>query len=253
MDPVFLLTSFVIGLLIGLTSMGGAALMTPFLILIAGVRPTIAIGTDLMYSAITKWFGAGVHWRQGTVDLRMVGRLAAGSVPGGLLGVAAIGRLAAHGLDADRFLRHTTGVLLVIVAAWIMVRCFRERLSGEIRLHPSWLAGWGAVVWGAVVGFCVGFTSVGSGSLIAPFLLLAYPRSPARVVGTDVFHAAILVTVAAAAHSVAGHIDWQLASRLLIGSIPGVLLGSYLAPRLPERKLRMGLAVVLFASGAKLI
>jgi uncharacterized membrane protein YfcA len=109
------------------------------------------------------------------------------------------------------------------------------------------------VIWGAIVGFAVGLTSVGSGSLIAPFLLMLYPNAPARVVGTDVFHAALLVTATAALHIQAGNVEWRLIPLLLAGAIPGVLLGSYLAPRLPARTLRVGLSVVLFTTGIKLV
>ena len=253
MEYLLLLMSFVVGVLIGLTSMGGAALMTPVLILFAGVRPAIAVGTDLAYCAITKLAGAWMHWRQDTVDLRMARRLAYGSLPGGLLGVVAVTQLHSYGFDTDLFLRRAIGFVLLIVALLIILQSSRGGLIKPVGLEAARLAGWSAVVWGAVVGFSVGLTSVGSGSLIAPFLMMVYPRSPARVVGTDVFHAAILVTATAMVHSTFGNIDWHLASLLLLGSIPGVLLGSYLAPRIPERRLRMGLALLLLASGAKLI
>ncbi len=253
MSPLLVPASFVVGILIGLTSMGGAALMTPFLILVGGVRPAIAVGTDLAYAAITKWFGAGVHWRQGTVDLRMAGKLAAGSIPAGLFGVAAVVQLSALGYDVDLYLRRAIGVVLVVVAIGTLIRCFWDRLLPQKFMDPARLTGLCTVAWGALVGSAVGFTSVGSGSLIAPFLMMVYPRTPARVVGTDVFHAAILVTATAAAHSAFGNVDWRLASHLLLGSIPGVLLGSHLAPRLPERKLRFGLALMLLGSGVRMI
>jgi len=249
----FWLLSFVVGVLVGLTSMGGAALVTPFLILFIGLRPVIAIGTDLVYSAFTKVAGAWMHWRQGTVDMRIVLRLATGSVPGGLAGVFLVHWLRTGGIDPDPYLRRAIGVVLLLVASLLLFRSFRiDSGLNHIKLfkrHDSRFA----ILWGAVVGFAVGLTSVGSGSLIAPFLLLSYPMAPARVVGTDVFHAAILVSATALLYANVGHVEWKLLPVLLTGSIPGVLLGSYIAPRLPARSLRLGLSVVLLVTGAKLV
>lgn len=248
-----LVMSFVVGLLVGLTSMGGAALMTPFLILVLGVRPVLAVGTDLVYGSLTKIAGAWMHWKQGTVDLKISLRLALGSVPGGILGVWAVTRLQHAGLDMDQWLRHALGGALLIVALLVLAKAMRIEIGAR---YTSWILKYPrecTVLWGAFVGFSVGMTSVGSGSLIAPFLLLIMPGSTARVIGTDVFHAALLVSATAFAHQQAGHVDWNLVPTLLAGSIPGVLIGSYLAPRLPDRALRLGLAVLLFATGWKLV
>ncbi len=247
------LTGFVVGLLIGLTSMGGAALMTPFLILVLGVRPVIAVGTDLAYCAVTKLVGAWVHWRQGTVDVQVVRRLACGSLPGALLGVLMVGGLHRGGLDPDKYVRLVLGVVLVVASALFILRSVG---SGQALLTGPFLRRWvgtATVAWGSVVGFIVAVTSVGSGSLVVPFLLILYPMLPAQVVGTDVFHAALLVSVTAAGHASIGSVDWHLAVALLSGSLPGVILGSYLAPRLPAGPLRVGLACVLLASGLKLV
>ena len=228
-------------------------MVTPFLILFVGLRPVLAIGTDLVYSAFTKLAGAWMHWRQGTVDMGMVVRLATGSVPGGIAGVLLVQWLRSGGMDPDPYLRRAIGVVLLLVASLLLYRTFwrdsaLNRLSLAARPHGRL-----AIVWGAFVGFAVGLTSVGSGSLIAPFLLLSYPTAPARVVGTDVFHAAVLVSATAFLHANVGHVDWNLMPVLLMGSIPGVLLGSYIAPRLPVRSLRLGLSVVLLVMGAKLV
>jgi len=252
-NVIYWLLSFAVGVLVGLTSMGGAAVVTPFLILFVGLRPVLAIGTDLVYSAFTKLAGAWMHWRQGTVDMHMVLRLALGSVPGGVAGVLLIHWLRTSGMDPDPYLRRAIGVVLLLVASVLLYRALwrnsaLNRLNLSSRHH-----GRIAVVWGAVVGFAVGLTSVGSGSLIAPFLLLAYPTAPARVVGTDVFHAAVLVSATAFLHANVGHVEWKMIPLLLTGSIPGVLLGSYIAPRLPVRSLRLGLSAVLFVTGAKLV
>lgn len=243
--------SFLVGLLVGLTSMGGAALMTPFLILILGVRPVIAVGTDLAYGAITKFAGAWMHWHQSTVDLRVALYLACGSLPGGTLGFLAIRQLRSEGVDADQYLRRAIGFVLMTVAVLLFTRNFVKipEIPGSFRRYENATI----VVWGLLVGFAVGMTSVGSGSLIAPFLLALYPSAPARVVGTDVFHAALLVCATALLHVQAGNVEWHLMPMLLAGSIPGVLLGSYLAPRLPAKTLRVGLSLVLLTTGAKLV
>jgi Predicted permeases len=248
-----LLMSFLVGVMVGLTSMGGAALMTPFLILVLGVRPVLAVGTDLVYGSLTKIAGAWMHWKQGTVDLKVCFRMAVASVPCGILGVLSMSELHKLGLDIDEYVRTALGVTLLFVALIIFARAFGFTLNprwGNFVLKHEKLS---TVLWGGIIGFAVGFTSVGSGSLIAPFLMILFPKNPARVVGTDVFHAAILVTATAAFHSNAGNVDWQLVPILLAGSIPGVLLGSYLAPRLPAKTLRVGLSVLLFATGWKLV
>lgn len=248
-----LLMSFLVGMLVGLTSMGGAALMTPFLILVLGVRPVLAVGTDLAYGALTKIAGAWMHWKQGTVDLAVCFRMALGSIPGGIAGVLVIARLHSAGVDIDRWLRHALGFTLLLVALLVVAKAMGYEIPQR---HTAWILRHretSTVVWGAFIGFAVGLTSVGSGSLIAPFLLIIMPGSTARIIGTDVFHAAMLVTATALVHQQAGNVDWNLVPTLLCGSIPGVLIGSYLAPRLPERALRLGLAALLFATGWKLV
>ena len=242
--------SFAVGLMIGLTGMGGAALMTPLLIML-GVRPIIAVGTDLCYGAITKFLGAWMHWKQNNVDLRAALYLACGSVPGGVLGFLIVRQMHLSGVDTDQYLRRAIGVVLIIVAVLLIFRTFRKvpALPESFRRYQDLMT----IGWGALAGVAVGITSVGSGSLIVPFLLVLSPANPARAVGTDVFHAAGLVTVTAMLHIQAGHVDWQLMPLLLAGSVPGVLLGSYLAPRLPSKTMRVGLSLVLLTTGMKLV
>jgi len=245
--------SFLVGALIGVTSMGGAALMTPFLVIALGVRPVIAVGTDLIFSAATKIFGAWMHWREGTVDVKTAGWLAAGSLPGGAIGVFLIRYLHQLNLDVDRWVREGIGIGLIVVAAALLVRTLHGksiRAPKRLMLRHSRAA---TAIWGFAVGLVVGFTSLGSGSLIIPFLMVLYPQKSARAVGTDVFHAAILVAATGSLHAGAGHVDWSLLPLLLGGSIPGVMIGSYLAPRLPERPLRVGIGLLLLVSGAKLV
>jgi uncharacterized membrane protein YfcA len=250
-DPIFPATGFVVGVLVGLTGMGGAALMTPFLILVLGTTPVVAVGTDLAYGAVTKIVGAFMHWRHGTVDLRLVGRLALGSVPGGLLAVGAV-HLLPESVDSDTAVRRALGVLLVLVACILLTRTLGLRPPPLPERLRAWLQGPGTIVAGLVIGALVGFTSVGSGSLLIAFLVAAYRLRPAQIVGTDVFHAAILVTATGVAHAQAGVVDWDIVAGLLVGSIPGVALGSWLAPRTPARALRAGLAVLLLATGVAL-
>lgn len=163
-----------------------------------------------------------------------------------------VGLLQRLGLNADDFLCAAIGIVLVLVALQLILQSFREQ-KAKISLQRSQTQKVETVLWGAAVGFLVGFTSVGSGSLIAPFLMAVYRLSPTKVVGTDIFHAAMLVTAAAGIHAGIGTVEWDVVLLLLIGSVPGVLLGSYLVPRMPPRALRMGLAIVLLASGIKLV
>jgi hypothetical protein len=252
MDLTLPITGFFVGLLIGLTGMGGGALMTPFLIIVLGTRPLVAVGTDLVYGAVTKIAGAYLHWRQGTVDVKLALRLAKASVPGGLAAVLAL-RLFPDAAEADLAVRRVLGVALICVAVLLVARL---RGSLPLPMPERWrvrLQGSGTYAVGGTVGALVGFTSVGSGSLLVPFLVSVFPLSAAQVVGTDVFHAAILITATAAGHAQGGAVDWPLAGSLLIGSVPGVTLGSWMAPHLPSRALRAGLAGLLFLTGLNLL
>lgn len=249
-----LLMSFGVGALIGLTSMGGAALMAPFLILVVGVRPTTAVGTDLVYGAVTKIVGAWAHWSQGSVDVAIVKRLAMGSIPGGIAGSLAVILMPRYIHDSERIVERSIGILLLLVAGILLGRLvFRfppSALRPETRVL---LERRGTIVWGAFVGLCVGATSVGSGSLLTPFLLFIFSAKAARAVGTDVFHAALLVSVTGLAHAFGGTIEWNLLPWLLAGAIPGVLIGSRVAPRIPDAPLRATLAALLLVIGFRML
>jgi uncharacterized membrane protein YfcA len=253
LDGGLVVTGFLVGMLVGLTGMGGGAIMTPFLISVVGVGPVVAVGTDLVYSAATKIVGAWLHARQQTVDFGLAKRLATGSLPAGLLAVAVIRLLPDAGVDADLAVRRALGGVLVLVALLMLCRLF---VAGERVLPERWrrrLEGRGTIVAGAIVGALVGFTSVGSGALLVPFLMCVYPLSPGMVVGTDVFHAAALVSVTGLAHAHGGTVDWLLAATLLLGSVPGVAVGTWIAPRAPVRVLRAGLASLLLVTGWSLM
>ena len=257
MDPLIVLFGLGVGVLVGLTGMGGGSLMTPILILVFGFKPVTAIGTDLAYAAVTKTVGGLKHFRQRTVDLRLSGWMALGSVPAAVAGVWVLDLLErAYGAAFDEVLLAVlagallfTGVAVLARALFLpkLVAAEREQIALEPRHKVA------AAVVGVFVGFVLGITSAGSGALIAVALILVFRLVPRRVVGTDVFHAAILLWAAAAAHVVAGNVDWALAGTILLGSVPGVWLGSHWSVRMPVATLRTALAVVLIASGLGLL
>jgi uncharacterized membrane protein YfcA len=252
MDPLVIAFGLGVGILIGLTGIGGGSLMTPLLVLFAGVPPVVAIGTDLAYGAVTKSLGGWRHWRKGTVDLGVSMWLAVGSVPGALLGVWLLDRLhATYGKSFEPTLLVSIAVALTIVAVTILGRALfmpklvaRERHSVEQTRQTKVTA----AVIGAVLGLILGVTSVGSGALIGLALILVFQLTPHRVVGTDVFHAAILLWVAGLAHWVSGNVDFVLMGTILIGSLPGVLIGTQLIGHVSANALRPALGCVLLAS-----
>jgi uncharacterized membrane protein YfcA len=239
-----------------MTGIGGGSLMTPLLILVFGINPVTAVGTDLAYAAVTKSVGGYKHWLQRTVDFRLSAWMALGSVPAAIGGVYVLDLLEdAHGREfEDVLLTLLAGALLlcgVATLARALMKRFRERERAEIAMERRHKVG--AVLLGLFVGFVLGITSAGSGALIAVGLILVFRLVPTRVVGTDVFHAAILLWAAAAAHIVSGNVDFGLAATLLIGSVPGVWLGSHWSVRVPQDVLRGTLAVVLIGAGMALL
>ena len=245
-----------VGILVGMTGIGGGSLMTPMLILVFGVTPVTAIGTDLAYAAVTKTVGGWKHLRQKTVDITLSSWMAIGSVPAAIGGVYVLTLLEDWlGRDfEDAVIAILAGALLLTGAA-TLVRAFlkrmheRERDTIEMeRRHKV-----AAVVLGVTVGFVLGVTSAGSGALIAVGLILLFRLSPQRVVGTDVFHAAILLWAAGLAHVTAGNVDFALAGTILLGSVPGVWLGSHWSVRVEPAVLRTTLAVVLIGAGLALL
>src|SRR3954462_5812298 len=257
MDPLIIIFGFGVGILVGTTGIGGGSLMTPILILVFGFKPTTAIGTDLAYGAVTKTVGGWRHWRQKTVDFGLSTWMAFVSVPAAIAGVAVLKVL------EDQFGKKSfDNTLLIAVAAALLLTglVILGRLllpSGEFNERNSALLDTrhkvAAVALGASVGFVLGITSAGSGSLIAVGLIMLLKLPPRRVVGTDIFDAAILLWAAALAHIVAGNVDFVLAANILIGSIPGVWVGSGLTMRLPVGVMRATLAVVLIGAGLALI
>jgi uncharacterized protein len=245
MDPLVVLFGLGVGVLIGLTGIGGGSLMTPLLILVVGVQPVVAIGTDLAYGAITKTVGGFKHLRSGTVDLGVSKWMAFGSVPGSIAGVFLLERL---DLDVTVVLALVAGALLVVALAVLLRAVFvttpRERAQVPLNARSKATA----VAIGGVLGVVLGLTSVGSGALIGPALILLFRLTPRRVVGTDVFHAAIMLWAAGLAHWVGGNVDLALMGTILLGSIPGVWVGSSLVGRVPAGVLRPVLGCVLLGS-----
>jgi uncharacterized protein len=256
MDFALIAFGLGVGILVGMTGIGGGSLMTPMLILVFGVTPVTAIGTDLAYAAVTKTVGGYKHWSQRTVDMRLSAWMALGSVPAAVGGVYVLTLLEDwSGRDFEDLLLTILAIALLITGAATLVRAFlkrmheRERETIELeRRHKV-----AAVVLGVCVGFVLGVTSAGSGALIAVGLILLFRLIPTRVVGTDVFHAAILLWAAGIAHIVAGNVDFALAGTILLGSVPGVWLGSHWSVRVEPAVLRTTLAVVLIGAGLALL
>jgi len=245
-----------VGILVGMTGIGGGSLMTPLLILVFGVKPITAVGTDLAYAAVTKTVGGYKHWRQNTVDLRLSTWMALGSVPAAVGGVFVLDLLErATGRDFDDLLLTILAAALLITGVATLVRAFLKRLHDRERalIPMDTRHKVAAVTLAVLVGFVLGVTSAGSGALIAVGLILLFRLVPTRVVGTDVFHAAILLWAAALAHVVAGNVDFALAGNILIGSVPGVWMGSHWSIRVPANVLRTTLAVVLIGAGTALL
>jgi uncharacterized membrane protein YfcA len=255
-DPALVVFGLGVGVLVGMTGIGGGSLMTPLLILAFGINPLTAVGTDLAYGAVTKTVGAYKHWRQRTVDFQLSTWMAVGSVPAAIGGVYVLDLLesaAGNGFD-DLLITILAGTLLLCGVATLgraFLKRFHQRERSELPMERRHKVG--AVVLGVFVGFVLGVTSAGSGALIAVGLILIFRLVPNRVVGTDVFHAAILLWAAAAAHIVSGNVDFGLAGNILIGSVPGVWAGSHWSVRVPVPVLRATLGVVLVGAGLALL
>jgi uncharacterized membrane protein YfcA len=254
-DPRLAIAGFITGLLVGMTGMGGGSLMTPILIFFFNFNPAAAIGTDILHGAIFKSFGAVRHRRLGTVRARLGAWMLLGSAPASLVGVWVATYLTdRYGDSVDSVQGQVLGYTLLFGAVAFVVKALTHRggsaaTLGRLSRRDKIVA----VAIGIVGGFIVGLTSVGSGTLFALAMLLAYPLAAKYVVGTDIFHAAALLWVAGIGHLVAGNVDMSAIGWLLLGSIPGVLIGSQVSVGLPETVLRIALAVLLALSGMKLL
>ena len=247
MDPLVIVFGLGVGILIGLTGIGGGSLMTPLLVLVIGTKPVVAVGTDIAYGALTKTLGGWRHWRSGTVDMGISKWLAFGSVPASVGGVILVSEV--PGLHGKGVLWGVASALLFTAVVTISRALF---LTAPVERHSVPLdrrGKVGAVVLGALLGFLLGITSVGSGALVGLALILVFKLTPHRVVGTDVFHAALMLWAAGLAHVAEGNIDYGLMGTILIGSIPGVVIGERLARVVPAGALRPALGCVMLGSG----
>jgi uncharacterized membrane protein YfcA len=255
MDPVLTLAGLGVGIVVGLTGMGGGALMTPVLVLFFGIPPLAAVSSDLVASAVMKPFGSFVHIRRGTVNWSLVGWLCAGSVPSAFLGVLLM-RAIGSGGGVQHAVQLALGVALLLAVAGLIVKSYRATsgpADGGTPQAPLRVRPVPTLVLGAVGGLVVGLTSVGSGSLIIVVLLVLYPALRANdLVGTDLVQAVPLVAAAALGHVLFGDLRLDLSAAILVGSIPGVLLGARLSSRAPAGAVRAALVLVLLASALKL-
>lgn len=258
MDWMNTVAGFGVGVMVGVTGVGGGALMTPILVLLFGVAPAAAVGTDLWFAAITKMAGGAVHHSKGSVDWQVLRRLALGSLPASIVTLAWL-HLAGLGQMKNGFILNALGAVLLLTALAMVFKKRTHALGQRLRAtapdqfkraQPAL-----TVVAGAILGFLVTLTSVGAGALGAVMLLYLYPwrMTPARLVGTDIVHAIPLTLVAGTGHMMMGNVDFSLLGGLLLGSVPGVILGSLISSKTPENLLRFAIAVVLTAVGAKLV
>jgi uncharacterized membrane protein YfcA len=250
------IAGFAVGAIVGLTGVGGGSLMTPLLVLVFGVAPVTAVGTDLLYAGLTKSGGAISHGLKGHVDWRVTGLLASGSVPGAVLALAALAVLPPAGASTRLVVSTALGVMLVLTA---LALAFRSRLLAwaNARADGGWIASHrelATIATGAFIGMAVTFSSVGAGAVGVTALVLLFPAlATVRIVGTDIAHAVPITLLAGSGHAWLGNVDWWLLASLLVGSLPGILVGSHLAARLPERLVRHSLVAVLLLAGAKLV
>jgi len=256
-DWVVSLAGFTVGTVVGVTGMGCGALMTPILVLLFGIPPTVAVGSDLVASLFMKPLGAFVHIRRGTVNGGLVKNLVIGSVPAAFAGAATI-NLIGRGRNMDGQMKALLGGALIVAAAAALLKATLKNrhvvLPAGASQVPFALKPVQTVLIGVVGGFIVGMTSVGSGSLVIVMLMLLYPRlSGSRLVGTDLVQAIPLVGAAALGHAIFGDVHLTLTASLLIGSLPGVYLGALVSSRAPDRIIRPAIVVVLVASALKLL
>jgi hypothetical protein len=257
-QPLYSLSGFVVGMLVGVTGVGGGSLMTPLLVLMFGVHPATAVGTDLLYAAITKTAGTAVHGMHGRVNWKVVGTLAAGSVPAALLMLWVMSGVDRKSVAVSHTITFSLGLLLFLTALMLV---FRTRVLAQARrwrgereaIRPRTIALL-TLILGLVLGVLVTMTSVGAGALGVTVLLVLYPQTDVReIVGSDIVHAVPLTLIGGMGYWAIGEIDWAMLGALLTGSIPGIVVGSLIAPRVHERVIRLVLAATLVLVGWKLV
>ncbi|MGV8831008.1 MAG: sulfite exporter TauE/SafE family protein [Devosia sp.] len=253
-DPLYALSGLVVGAIVGLTGVGGGSLMTPLLILLFGVHPATAVGTDLLYAAATKSAGTLAHGFNHVIEWPVVGLLAAGSVPAAIMTVWVLAQTGVANAQVQHIISLVLGAMLLLTALTMFLRPQLARFAASrpelSRKRQAVLT----IATGTVIGVLVSITSVGAGAVGVVALMLLYPKLPTvRIIGSDIAHAVPLTLVAGTGHWVIGSIDGQLLASLLVGSIPGILITSHFAPRINETILRILLGLVLTAVGSKLL
>lgn len=258
MDWLYTVSGFAVGLIVGVTGVGGGSLMTPLLVLFFGVSPATAVGTDLLYASLTKSLGGWVHSRNGSVDWKVVGLLSLGSFPAALLTIALLKFLALDEKTLRTLVSSVLSVALLATATALLlkdqIKKLARRKDGSVyELHHRYLPA-ATIVTGLVVGALVTISSIGAGVLGTVALLFLYPRmTPVKVVGTDIVHAVPLTAVAGMGHMALGTVDFVLLGSLLLGSLPGIYIGSHLSAKVPEKVLRPLLATMLLIIGLKMV
>ena len=253
-DPLYALSGFAVGTLVGMTGVGGGSLMTPLLILLFGVHPATAVGTDLIYAAVTKTGGSLVHSYAHSIDWRVVRRLAAGSLPATVITLSVLSLFNLNGEAASGLI---TLVLSAALFATALVLVFGEKIIAAYRARVHAVApartDLMTVLTGAVLGVLVSISSVGAGAIGVVALVLLYPRMPmAKIVGSDIAHAVPLTVAAGLGHWAIGSVDWTIIVSLLAGSLPGIFIGSTFAIKIPERALRLVLAATLLVVASRI-
>ena len=253
-DPLSVASGFGVGLLVGMTGVGGGSLMTPLLILLFGIHPSTAVGTDLLYAAATKAGGSVVHGLARSVHWPAVIRLACGSIPASILTMVVIWRLDLNPASQRSLVNLVLCFALLVTAVSLIFRkSILDRYRTRMERVEETTIVIATVVTGALLGVLVSISSVGAGAVGVTALLLLYPRLPmASIVGSDIAHAVPLTLVAGTGHWMLGEVDWQLMGVLLMGSLPGIVIGSYSAVRVPQAVLRVTLAVILLVVAGKM-
>ena len=254
-NPLYSAAGFLVGMLVGMTGVGGGSLMTPLLVLLFGFHPATAVGTDLLYASVTKIVGTAVHGKQGTVDWRIVGGLASGSVPSAILTLFVMSRVGTLNQNASGVLNLLLGIALLLTSISVFFRPWILNWAGHHihALDRRSLRRW-TVLLGATLGILVSVTSVGAGALGTTALLILYPRLPvARIAASDIAHAVPLTLIAGIGHWLMGSVDFTLMFALLVGSIPGIIVGSLLSARSSDDLLRPVLAITLLIVAVRLL
>lgn len=258
MDWLYTLSGFAVGLIVGVTGVGGGSLMTPLLVLFFGVSPATAVGTDLLYASLTKSLGGWVHSRKGSVDWRVVGLLAMGSIPAAIITILLLKYLGLEEKTLRSLVTSVLSVALLATAAALLLKDVIKKLArrqdGTVyELHHRYLPA-ATVMTGVIVGALVTISSIGAGVLGTVALLFLYPRMPSvKIVGTDIAHAVPLTAIAGMGHLALGTVDLVLLASLLLGSLPGIYIGSHLSAKVPEKVLRPVLAAMLLLIGLKMV